>query len=223
MRDIAVAATLRAAFRRLACGAGGLPLLAPDLRVRVRRRREPELVVLLVDASDSMGTRERIAAVRAAACAVLARVSVNRRRVAVVAFGGEDAWVPLPPTSAVARARECLERLGTGGATPLSAGLYAAARLIHAERGRTRGARLLLFTDGEANVPLGRGTDCRAEALRLAVALRREGAGFMAVSVGADRAAALFLERTASALGGVHRSLGRISAAFVAEAIAGGG
>ena len=53
--------------------------------------------------------------------------------------------------------------------------LLLAARVVHGERGRTRDVRLLLLTDGEANVPLGRTADCRAEARRLASTLRRGG------------------------------------------------
>ncbi|MEX1164586.1 MAG: ATP-binding protein, partial [Nitriliruptor sp.] len=73
-QDVALAATLRAAApeqRRRRREGSGLVLGRQDIRQHVRRGRQGSLIVLCVDASGSMGARQRMSAVKGAVRALL--------------------------------------------------------------------------------------------------------------------------------------------------------
>ncbi|MFG1801522.1 VWA domain-containing protein [Micromonospora carbonacea] len=148
-------ATIRAAAgRRAARGRVGGPLrLRPaDLREAVREGREGNLVLFVVDASGSMGARERMSTVKGAVLALLTDAYQRRDKVAVVAFRGAGAQTLLPATSSVLAASARLADLPTGGRTPLAEGLAAAAELLRVERLRDPRRRplVLVLTDGRA-------------------------------------------------------------------------
>nr|WP_308210799.1 VWA domain-containing protein [Micromonospora sp. A3M-1-15] len=148
-------ATVRAAApHQAARGRGGGPLrLRPsDVREAVREGREGNLVLFVVDASGSMGARERMSAVKGAVLALLTDAYQRRDKVAVVAFRGTGAQTLLPATSSVLAASTRLADLPTGGRTPLAEGLLAAADLLRVERLRDPKRRplVLVVTDGRA-------------------------------------------------------------------------
>ncbi|MEO3778834.1 VWA domain-containing protein [Micromonospora sp. B11E3] len=148
-------ATIRAAApHQAARGRHGGPLrLRPgDLREAVREGREGNLVLFVVDASGSMGARQRMSAVKGAVLALLTDAYQRRDKVAVVAFRGTDAQTLLPATSSVLAASARLAELPTGGRTPLAEGLLAAAELLRLERLRDPRRRplVLVLTDGRA-------------------------------------------------------------------------
>jgi magnesium chelatase subunit D len=129
-------------------------LADPDAapREHVRRGKEGCLVVLVVDASGSMGARRRMARVKGALLAMLEEAYRGRDRVALIAFRDSRAELlarPGLPLDAVARV---IAELPTGGRTPLAAGLDAAAMLVQRERRREPGRRALavVLTDGRA-------------------------------------------------------------------------
>ncbi|MFC1706048.1 VWA domain-containing protein [Planctomycetota bacterium] len=174
LADLAVDATLRAVARRRS---RPWSISVDDLRKKVRFQLRRSLVVFLVDASESMGTRDRMTAARGAALALLATAYRNRDRVAVVAFCRCEAQVLLRPTSSIALARERLQALPTGGATPFADGLLKAWQLIRTERAKDRAVEPLLaiLSDGEANVPLQPGRSVTRELHYLARSMRAEG------------------------------------------------
>ncbi|MEW2330863.1 VWA domain-containing protein [Micromonospora chersina] len=148
-------ATVRAgAPHQAARGRGGGPLrLRPsDVREAVREGREGNLVLFVVDASGSMGARERMSAVKGAVLALLTDAYQRRDKVAVVAFRDTGAQTLLPATSSVLAASTRLAELPTGGRTPLAEGLLAAADLLRVERLRDPKRRplVLVVTDGRA-------------------------------------------------------------------------
>ncbi|MFR9778094.1 VWA domain-containing protein [Micromonospora sp. MS34] len=148
-------ATVRAAApHQAARGRAGGPLrLRPDdLREAVREGREGNLVLFVVDASGSMGARQRMSAVKGAVLALLGDAYQRRDKVAVVAFRGAGAQTLLPATSSVLAAATRLAELPTGGRTPLAEGLLAAAELLRLERLRDPKRRplVLVVTDGRA-------------------------------------------------------------------------
>ncbi|OKI62440.1 VWA domain-containing protein [Micromonospora sp. CB01531] len=148
-------ATVRAAApHQAARGRHGGPLrLHPDdLREAVREGREGNLVLFVVDASGSMGARQRMSAVKGAVLALLTDAYQRRDKVAVVAFRGTGAQTLLPATSSVLAASTRLAELPTGGRTPLAEGLLAAADLLRMERLRDPKRRplVLVVTDGRA-------------------------------------------------------------------------
>ncbi|MFI7608145.1 VWA domain-containing protein [Micromonospora sp. NPDC049366] len=131
---------------------GPLRLRPADVREAVREGREGNLVLFLVDASGSMGARQRMGAVKGAVLALLTDAYQRRDKVAVVAFRGAGAQTVLPATSSVLAASARLGELPTGGRTPLAEGLLAAAELLRVERLRDPRRRplVLVLTDGRA-------------------------------------------------------------------------
>ncbi|MEU7586678.1 VWA domain-containing protein [Micromonospora sp. NPDC049230] len=148
-------ATIRAAAPHQASRgrlAGPLRLRPDDVREAVREGREGNLVLFVVDASGSMGARQRMTAVKDAVLALLTDAYQRRDKVAVIAFRGSGARTLLPATSSVLAASTRLAELPTGGRTPLAEGLLAAADLLRVERLRDPKRRplVLIVTDGRA-------------------------------------------------------------------------
>ncbi|GLZ61191.1 hypothetical protein Misp05_47670 [Micromonospora sp. NBRC 107095] len=131
---------------------GPLRLRRDDLREAVREGREGNLVLFVVDASGSMGARQRMTTVKDAVLALLTDAYQRRDKVAVIAFRGAGARTLLPATSSVLAASTRLAELPTGGRTPLAEGLFAAADLLRVERLRDPKRRplVLIVTDGRA-------------------------------------------------------------------------
>ncbi len=188
--DIAFDATLRqAALRRGREGVrpgDAFTLESEDLRKKQYVRPCENLIVFVVDASDSMGTgaEARMKAAKGAVLAILRKAYQNRSKVAMVAFGGEEARVVLPPTSSVDIARRRLEHLPTGGATPFADGMSRAWELVRAERFKNPGVHpiLAIVSDGEANVPISAGASPIEEL------------GVLAEKIGRDGIAAVFID-----------------------------
>src|SRR5262249_2628346 len=177
IHDIALDATLRAAaphlWQRRQRGDGWLALYPTDLREKVRETRTGTLVLFAVDASGSMGARDRMVATKGAIMSLLLDAYQKRDQVGMVSFRGHMATVVLPPTGSVERAKQCLADMRTGGRTPLAAGLITAHGVLMRYRQRERQTQplLVVLTDGRANTGTGTG-DPVAEALQQADRLR---------------------------------------------------
>ncbi|MET8233176.1 VWA domain-containing protein [Micromonospora sp. NPDC005298] len=148
-------ATVRAAAPHQAARGrltGPLRLRRDDLREAAREGREGNLVLFVVDASGSMGARQRMTTVKDAVLALLTDAYQRRDKVAVIAFRGTGARTLLPATSSVLAASTRLAELPTGGRTPLAEGLLAAADLLRVEhlRDPKRRPLVLIVTDGRA-------------------------------------------------------------------------
>ena len=146
------------ALNRAASSTKPLTIKQSDWQKKIKAGSGYNLIVLAVDASDSMGTQNRMSAAKGAALALLSSAYKNRNRVAIVAFGGEEAAVILPVTRSIELAREHTRKLSIGGATPMAGGLLKALAIIRNQQTIKPDleARLVLISDGEANVPLNR-------------------------------------------------------------------
>ncbi|UNO42772.1 putative cobaltochelatase [Streptomyces sp. MST-110588] len=150
-----LAATVQAAapHQRARGRAGsGLVLRRDDLREAVREGREGNLVLFVVDASGSMAARQRMSAVKGAVLSLLLDAYQRRDKVGLITFRGTGAELTLPPTSSVEAGAARLEKLPTGGRTPLSEGLLKAHEVLRVERMRDPSRRplLVVVTDGRA-------------------------------------------------------------------------
>ncbi len=223
--DVAVDATMRAAMLRQAQeGANGeFCVQAEDLRKKIRKRPQNALVVFAVDASDSMGggTVVRMRAAKGAALALLAKSCQKRDRVAVVAFRDESARVLLRPTSSVTLARERLQRLPTGGATPFADGLMKSWQLIKAERAKDPDLNplLVVISDGEANVPLQKGCKIMDEVLALSDHIRQDGIASVAIDTKPRSQSSGEMQQVARALGARYHHVSRLLAKDVLELV----
>lgn len=175
--DLAFAATLRAAapYQRQRHGEQAVVIRAEDLRVWIRARRASANILFLVDASGSMGAKERMKMVKGAVLALLREAYQKRDRVGLIAFRRTSAETLLPMTRSVELAEKALRSLPTGGKTPLAEGLAAALKMMD-ELGRKEGAEtvLVLVTDGRTNVSAA--GKAKEEALRAAEEIARRDA-----------------------------------------------
>ncbi|MFE5490504.1 putative cobaltochelatase [Streptomyces virginiae] len=130
----------------------GLVIRKDDLRQATREGREGNLVLFVVDASGSMAARQRMSAVKGAVLSLLLDAYQRRDKVGLVTFRGAAAQLALPPTSSVDAAAARLEKLPTGGRTPLGPGLLKAHEVLRIERLRDPSRRplLVVVTDGRA-------------------------------------------------------------------------
>lgn len=174
--DIAFDATLRASAGRSAEGNGAPDIIPEDVRVKLRRRKCGASIIFVVDASASMGARQRLEAAREAILSLLVEAYQKRDRVGLVVFKDQAAQLVLTPTSSKALATRLLAELSPGGTTPLSHGLSLAGRVLERELGRTPRPFpvLVLISDGGGNVTMGSG-DPMGEALVVARGIRDRG------------------------------------------------
>jgi magnesium chelatase subunit D len=133
-----------------------------DFRITRLKQRSRTTTIFVVDASGSSAS-ERLAEAKGAVELLLADCYVRRDEVALLTFRGKDAELLLPPTRSLVRAKRSLAGLPGGGATPLAAGIDAAAALADTIRRRGGTPALVLLTDGRANIARG-GTTGRAAA-----------------------------------------------------------
>jgi len=173
---------LTATVRAAALARPGQPFAVTphDLRRWLRRGRESNLVILLLDTSGSMAARRRSATVSTVALSLLRDSYRRRDRIALLTFRGREATVVVPPTRSVGLAARRLGTLPVGGQTPLAAGLEAVGELIHREHWREPDRRplLIVVTDGRATG----GSDALARARHAA----RRLAGISSVVVNAE-------------------------------------
>jgi len=159
VRELAVAATLAAAapYQQVRRSRDdNLPAIAlhrDDLRERVRRGRTGSLMLFVLDASGSMGARERMASTKAAVLGLLLDAYRKRDQVGMVVFKGQQAELVLPPTNSVELAERRLTSLSTGGRTPLAAGLETARATVERALRWSQPIApiLILVSDGRAN------------------------------------------------------------------------
>ncbi|MFE2287181.1 putative cobaltochelatase [Streptomyces sp. NPDC059443] len=161
----------------------GLVIRKDDLRQATREGREGNLVLFVVDASGSMAARQRMSAVKGAVLSLLLDAYQRRDKVGLITFRGSTAELALPPTSSVDSAAARLEKLPTGGRTPLAAGLLKAREVLRIERLRDPSRRplLVVVTDGRATSAGGVGGDPRELSGRSARLLAAEGVASVVV------------------------------------------
>lgn len=150
--EIALAPTIRASAIRNQ-GVANLAIRPEDLRRKVRSAKVANLVLFVVDGSGSMAARKRMTAVKGAILSLLIDVYQKRDTVGMIAFRGERAEVVLRPTNSVDLAQRQLQRLPTGGKTPLADGLLLAEKLLSQQDLRENRVEplVVLLSDGRAN------------------------------------------------------------------------
>jgi magnesium chelatase subunit ChlD-like protein len=146
-----VGTVMAAADRGTGVVDGMVDLHPSDLRGSLRRGREANLVVFVVDTSGSMSARSRVRAVTGAVTSMLTDAYQRRDSVAVITVNGGRPTLALPPTRSVDLARRRLDDMPVGGRTPLAEGLLMAVDVMEREHRREPGRRamLVVMTDGE--------------------------------------------------------------------------
>jgi magnesium chelatase subunit D len=197
---------------------GPLGVSAEDLREPVRVEVPAALVVLVVDASGSMGVKERLQAARSAVLALLVDAYQRRDRVALVTFRGADAQVVLRPTGSTEIARARLESLPTGGRTPLAAGIREGLAVATSRRHASDRALLVLVSDGRATWADG-GADPVSASLDAAAAVKASGVPALVVDCESGRRRLGLATPLAETMGARRVAVGDLSGESLAAAV----
>ncbi len=194
-----------------------------DFRKKRLAKPRKGLIVFVVDSSGSMGSGERapMKAAKGAAMAILREARQNKSMVALVAFGGRNAMLLLPPTSSVAIAEAALEKLPAGGATPFAGSLLKAWQLIRSERLKDQGIRpiLVIISDGEANVPISAGAEPLEELEALARKIARDRIPAIFVDAASQTKGESEMQRIAKAMQASFLTVHQLSATSILRAI----
>lgn len=156
IEDLAFDATIRAAapYQKMRKNENcAISIKETDLRQKVREKRIGNIFLFVVDASGSMGARERMKAVKGAIFFMLKEAYEKRDRVGLIAFRRKQAELLLPITRSVDLAQKKLAEMPTGGKTPLADGLaLALSTLSNMNKSeKEQEPVLILITDGRAN------------------------------------------------------------------------
>lgn len=176
--DIAFDATLRAAapYQKARPSNGcAVVIRKDDLRSKVREKRTGNIFLFVVDASGSMGARERMKTVKGVIFKILLDAYQKRDRVGMVAFRKNQAEVLLPVTRSVDFAQKKLATMPTGGKTPLAKGLLKAEDVLDMlyRQDANQDPVIILITDGRATSSLNKGTNPVTDALEEAKRIGR--------------------------------------------------
>ncbi len=158
--DLALDATLRASAplqKRRPRTHLAINIQEPDIREKIRMKKTSNLLLFVVDASGSMGTK-LMSETKGAIFALLLEAYQKRDKVGLIAFRGMKAELLLQPTNSIELAKKQLEEMPTGGKTPLGHGLLTAYQVLSRELRREPDLlpMLIVVTDGRANVGLSR-------------------------------------------------------------------
>ena len=219
LTDLAFDATLRAAAPFQSTrprGRCAITIHKDDLRQKVREKRIGNVFLFVVDASGSMGARERMRAVKGAVFAMLQDAYQKRDQVAMIAFRRATAEVLLPVTRSVDLAQKCLALLPTGGKTPLAEGLDQALILLQTLKRRDKNVRpvLVLVTDGRAN-SASNGKDAVGDALAMAKKIAVAGVPAVVIDTETDFISLGVAQKVAVEMGATYYHLAELSDSVV--------
>ena len=216
VEDLAFDATIRAAapFQKMREDNGcALNIKQEDLRQKVREKRIGNTFLFAVDASGSMGARERMRAVKGAIFYMLQEAYQKRDRVGMIAFRRKKAELLLPITRSVDLAQKCLAELPTGGKTPLADGLAVALQTLSMLNKHDSELEpiLVLVTDGRANATEADGGDPVASALKMAERIGKAKITSVVIDTESDFIKLGLAKRVAAAMGANYYTLQRLT------------
>ena len=216
VEDLAFDATIRAAapFQKMREDNGcALNIKQEDLRQKVREKRIGNTFLFAVDASGSMGARERMRAVKGAIFYMLQEAYQKRDRVGMIAFRRQKAELLLPITRSVDLAQKCLAELPTGGKTPLADGLAVALQTLSMLNKHDSELEpiLVLVTDGRANATEADGGDPVASALKMAERIGKAKITSVVIDTESDFIKLGLAKRVAAAMGANYYTLQRLT------------
>ncbi|MDM7919548.1 MAG: putative cobaltochelatase [Methanosarcina sp.] len=221
--DIAFDATLRAAAPyQLTREKNGNSIVVheSDFRKKVREKKIGNLVLFVVDASGSMGARQRMVASKGAVLSMLMDAYQKRDKVGLIAFKGNSAELLLPPTSSIELAQKYLQEIPTGGKTPLSRGLVKGYEVIKAELRRDPDTCpfMVLISDGRANVSMN-GEPPLQEITAVASRLREEGIQSAVIDTESSMIRFGLAQQISTALGATYLTLENLKADSIVDAV----
>lgn len=214
--DLAFDATIRAVapYQRLREDNGcALNIKEEDLRQKVREKRIGNTFLFAVDASGSMGARERMRAVKGAIFYMLQEAYQKRDRVGMVAFRRDKADLLLPITRSVDLAQKRLAELPTGGKTPLADGLALSLQTLAMLNKRDSELEpiLILVTDGRANSVVEGEKDPVAAAVKMAEKIAKAKITSVVIDTESDFIKLGLAKKIAQAMGASYYTLQKLT------------
>ena len=221
--DLAFDATLRAAAPfQLAREKNGnsVAIHESDFREKIREKKIGNLVLFVVDASGSMGARQRMVASKGAVLSMLMDAYQKRDKVGLIAFKGDSAELLLPPTSSIELAQKYLQEMPTGGKTPLSRGLVKGYEVIKTELQRDPDTCpfMVLISDGRANVSMN-GESPLQETKTVAYRLRDEGIQSAVIDTENSMIKFGLAQQISTALGATYLTLENLKSDSIVDAV----
>ena len=179
IRDFAFDATIRAAAPYQKKNKENnlmINIKKEHIRVKVREKRTGASILFVVDSSGSMGVKKRMEAVKGAVMSLLKDAYEKRDRVGMVSFRRDKAEELLPITRSIDLAQKKLEKLATGGKTPLAEGIAKAYTIIKNEMRKDKEVvpLIVFLSDGKGNFSAS-GKDPVKESLEMAEKIKNEG------------------------------------------------
>lgn len=214
--DLAFDATIRAAapYQRLREANGcALNIKDEDLRQKVREKRIGNTFLFAVDASGSMGARERMRAVKGAIFYMLQEAYQKRDRVGMIAFRRNKADLLLPITRSVDLAQKRLAELPTGGKTPLADGLALSLQTLAMLNKRDSELEpiLIVVTDGRANAVVEGEKDPVAAAIKIAEKIAKAKITSVVIDTESDFIKLGIAKKVAAAMGASYYTLQKLT------------
>lgn len=214
--DIAFDATLRAAapYQKARPSNGcAVVIRKDDLRSKVREKRTGNIFLFVVDASGSMGARERMKTVKGVIFKILLDAYQKRDRVGMVAFRKNQAEVLLPVTRSVDFAQKKLATMPTGGKTPLAKGLLKAEDVLDMlyRQDANQDPVMILITDGRATSSLNKGTNPVTDALEEAKRIGRRNIPVVVIDTESGFIKLGLAKKLAKAMGASYFQVDKIS------------
>ena len=195
------------------------PIRPEDIRTKRFRARAQTVVIFAVDASGSSAIH-RLAEAKGAIEYMLSDCYSRRDHVALVAFRGKSAELLLPPTRSLVRVRRRLSELPGGGATPLAAGVAAAAILAETEARKGRTPLVAMLSDGRGNMSLaGEADRTKAEADLTRMARRLKAAECASVFLDISPRPSARAQALAEEMGARYHPLPYAAARSMADAV----
>jgi len=146
--SVAVDATVRKAARENR--ERKLVVLPEHVMEKVRVSKGESLYIILLDSSSSMRMDKKIGFAKSLSWLLLKESYEKKNKVALLAFRGDEAEILSLPTRDVNKIEESLEKLPTGGKTPLTPAIYQALEMAKLEKKAT--PTLVVISDGRGNV-----------------------------------------------------------------------
>ena len=221
--DLAFDATLRAAapFQLTREKNGNSVVIhESDFREKIREKKIGNLVLFVVDASGSMGARQRMVASKGAVLSMLMDAYQKRDKVGLISFKGDSAELLLPPTSSIELAQKYLQEMPTGGKTPLSQGLVKGYEVIKTELQRDPDTCpfMVLISDGRANVSMN-GESPLQETKTVASRLREEGIQSAVIDTENSMIKFGLAQQISTALGATYLTLENLKSDSIVSAV----
>ena len=215
--DIAIIPTIK--FSALKTGKN-FHIRKDCIKENIRTIEQGASILFVVDSSGSMGVEQQMIKVKTMIYSLLIDAYQKRDRVGMITFRATDAKLVLSFTNSVHIAKKKLEKLETGGKTPLAHGLKLAYKVLNQEKKKNPSGYsiMILVSDGRGNVPLD-GKNCLDQAELYGLYIKKLGVKCLILDTEIDHLAFGYSWELARLMNGKYMKLDDLNAENVQDVI----